>query len=210
MADVEFKNRRNEFVRKMKHFCPSLTPWKIIINWTRRNEAYWQAIDSCTRKIRKFSTNRRCLFRRIFDWNYLKLRSRLYRNLDCLFRFTSNWRWRKRFFFNWVQPGSRDGPRSGCSIVDLRVEVHLPLASALCDYRSMTKFYPQYRSSTDRRIDFNRVDRLLLSYLCIFNRILRLKEEPKRVKLEKFSREIEKKNPPFIKAREIYFFRGDN
>lgn len=92
-------DRRNEFVRKMKHFCPSLTPWKIIINWTRRNEAYWQAIDSCTRKIRKFSTNRRCLFRRIFDWNYLKLRSRLYRNLDCLFRFTSNWRWRKRFFF---------------------------------------------------------------------------------------------------------------
>lgn len=93
-------DRRNEFVRKMKHFCPSLTPWKIIINWTRRNEAYWQAIDSCTRKIRKFSTNRRCLFRRIFDWNYLKLRSRLYRNLDCLFRFTSNWRWRKRFFFS--------------------------------------------------------------------------------------------------------------
>lgn len=116
----------------------------------------------------------------------------------------------EEIFFQLGSTGFEGWSEEWLYIVDLRVEVHLPLASALCDYRSMTKFYPQYRSSADRRIDFNRVDRLLLSYLCIFNRILRLKEEPKRVKLEKFSREIEKKNPPFIKAREIYFFRGDN
>lgn len=147
-------DRRNEFVRKMKHFCPSLTPWKIIINWTRRNEAYWQAIDPCTRKIRKFSTNRRCLFRRIFDWNYLKLRSRLYRNLDCLFRFTSNWRWRKRFFFQlgstgfegWSEEwlfycGSQGGSTSASGKRVVRLSIDDKVLSAISKFgRSKNRF----------------------------------------------------------------------
>lgn len=161
-------DRRNEFVRKMKHFCPSLTPWKIIINWTRRNEAYWQAIDSCTRKIRNFP--------RIAD--ICSAESSIGITWNCDQGYIETWivcfvllligDGGRDFFFNWVQPGSRDGPRSVCSIVDLRVEVHLPLASALCDYRSMTKFYPQYRSSADRRIDFNRVDLLLSTFLPLY------------------------------------------
>lgn len=53
-----------------------------------------------------------------FDWNYLKLRSRLYRNFDCFVLLLIGDGGRD-FLFS-IEFDSRDGPRSVCSIVDLR------------------------------------------------------------------------------------------
>lgn len=87
-------------------------------------------------------------------WNWL------YRNFDRLFRFfffsTSNWGDGGRDFFFSI--GFNSDFDRVCSIVDLRVEVHLPLATVLCKYRSTTKSFIrdiEVRVTTDRTIDFN-------------------------------------------------------
>lgn len=130
-----------------------------------------------------------------FDWNYLKLRSRLYRNFDCFVLLLIGDGGRD-FLFS-IEFDSRDGPRSVCSIVDLRTEVHL--ASVLRNCRSMTKLYSRYRSSkmTDRRIDFNRTAFFFPTFVSLIV-VPRLKEERNR---KIGSREMEKKMS-FIKGRD--------
>lgn len=95
-----------------------------------------------------------CLFRASIEitWNYLKLRSRLYRNFDCFVLLLIE-RWRKRFFvFNWVRfegwseeclfyCGSQDGSTSGKRVAQLSIDDKVVSAiSKFEDDRSKDRF----------------------------------------------------------------------